>query len=310
MKFLKPKFWDQQYLTIQSVILYPFTFILDLKEIFNFFFLDSKKFSKIKTICVGNIYLGGTGKTPLVDYLGINLRKKFRTVIIKKNYSDQLDEKRLLEINNKVLFMKSRVSSLNIAIQKKFELAIFDDGLQDKSIKYDLKIVCFDPFTLAGNQLRLPSGPLRESLDKMKKYDVVFFKGKFGNQKFLKKIKRINPNIGVFYGDYLCTNPKKFKKNFYLVFSGIGNPNSFKDTLKKYKIKFALHKVFPDHYNYSKFDMFNIRKIAKSKNLKILTTEKDYYRIPKKFRKNIQFLKMKFKVKNSKKFDSFINKYL
>ena len=195
---------------------------------------------------MGNIYLGGTGKTPLVDYLGINLRKKFRTVIIKKNYSDQLDEKRLLEINNKVLFMKSRVSSLNIAIQKKFELAIFDDGLQDKSIKYDLKIVCFDPFTLAGNQLRLPSGPLRESLDKIKKYDVVFFKGKFGNQKFLKKIKRINPNIGVFYGDYLCTNPKKFKKNFYLVFSGIGNPNSFKDTLKKYKIKFALHKVFPD----------------------------------------------------------------
>ena len=293
MKFLKPKFWDQKYLTIQSVILYPFTFILDLKEIFNFFFLDSKKFSKIKTICVGNIYLGGTGKTPLVDYLGINLRKKFRTVIIKKNYSDQLDEKRLLEINNRVLFMKSRVSSLNIAIQKKFELAIFDDGLQDKSIRYDLKIVCFDPFTLAGNQLRLPSGPLRESLDKMKKYDVVFFKGKYGNQKFLKKIKRINPNIGVFYGD-----------------SGIGNPNSFKDTLKKYKIKFALHKVFPDHYNYSKFDMFNIRKIAKSKNLKILTTEKDYYRIPKKFRKNIQFLKMKFKVKNSKKFDSFIKKYL
>ena len=65
--------------------------------------------------------------------------------------------KRLLDKNNKVFFNKSRKLSLIRAINEKFNLAIFDDGLQDKSIKYDLKIVCFNSVSLAGNKLRLPS---------------------------------------------------------------------------------------------------------------------------------------------------------
>ena len=66
--------------------------------------------------------------------------------------------------------------------KKKFELAIFDDGLQDKKIKYDLKIVCFNSLTLAGNELRLPSGPLRERLNNLKKYDAVFINGEKNNK--------------------------------------------------------------------------------------------------------------------------------
>ena len=77
MKLIKPKFWDKQYLTLQSLILYPFTFILDLRNL-NLLFNKPKKFNDIKTICVGNIYLGGTGKNPLVDFLAKITRKKFR----------------------------------------------------------------------------------------------------------------------------------------------------------------------------------------------------------------------------------------
>ena len=84
MNLLKPKFWDKQHLTIQSIILYPFTYILDLRNLI-IFFIKPKKYSNIKTICVGNIYLGGTGKTPLVDFIAKKLKKKFKTVIIKKN---------------------------------------------------------------------------------------------------------------------------------------------------------------------------------------------------------------------------------
>ena len=77
MKLIKPKFWDKQYLTLQSLILYPFTFILDLRNL-NLLFNKPKKFNDIKTICVGNIYLGGTGKTPLVDFLAKIMKMKFR----------------------------------------------------------------------------------------------------------------------------------------------------------------------------------------------------------------------------------------
>ena len=309
MRLLKPKFWDQQYLTFQSLILYPFTFLLDLRNIITFF-VKPKKYNQIKTICVGNIYLGGTGKTPLVDFLSKNLKKKFKTAIIKKEYRDHLDEKRLLGKNNKVFFNKSRKLSLVKAINEKFNLAIFDDGLQDKSIKYDLKIVCFNSTSLAGNQLRIPAGPLREKLNSLKKYDAIFINGKVMNKKFLNQIKKINPKIFIFNGEYICSNSYKYKKNRYLIFSGIGNPISFKNTLSKYNIKFKSSLVYPDHYNYSELDIRKIKKIAKDNNLKILTTEKDFYRIPTKQRKNINYLKVNLKINKKKEFENFLIKNL
>ena len=309
MKFLKPKFWDKRHLTFQSVILYPFTLIIDLKELFDQI-IQPKKYSEIKTICVGNIYLGGTGKTPLVDFLAKILRKKFKTIIIKKKYLDHLDEKILLEKNNKVFFKKDRLESLLTAIKKKFELAIFDDGLQDKKIQYDLKIVCFNSLSLAGNQLRLPAGPLRERLENLKKYDAIFILGEHINNKFLKKIKKIKPDIPIFNGEYIPTNLQKFKKKNFLVFSGIGNPDSFIKTLEKYDIRYRSNHIYPDHYRYTEIDIKKIKKLAKIKNLKILTTEKDYNRLPKKFRKNINYLKVKLKIQKIKEFNKFIIKCL
>ena len=309
MKFLKPKFWDKRNLTFQSVILYPFTLIIDLKELFDQI-IKPKKYSEIKTICVGNIYLGGTGKTPLVDFLAKILRKKFKTIIIKKKYLEHLDEKILLEKNNKVFFKKDRLESLITAVKKKFELAIFDDGLQDKKIQYDLKIVCFNSLSLAGNQLRLPAGPLRERLENLKKYDAIFILGEKINSKFLKKIKKIKPNIPIFNGEYISTNFQKFKKKNFLVFSGIGNPDGFTKTLEKYNIRYKSNLIYPDHYSYTEIDIKKIKKLAKIKNLKILTTEKDYNRLPKKFRKNINYLKVKLKIQKIKEFNKFIIKCL
>ena len=309
MKLLKPKFWDKNYLTSLSILLYPFTFLIDIKNLLTFF-IKPKKYSKIKTICVGNIYLGGTGKTPLVNLITRELKKKFKSVIIKKGYLSHLDEKRLLEKNNEVFFEKNRQDSLVKAIKEKFQLAIFDDGLQDKTIDYDLKIVCFNSITLAGNQLRLPAGPLREKLNNLRKYDAVFITGNRCEKEFLKKIKKINPKISIFNGEYVCSNLLKYKKNKYLIFSGIGNPQSFEDTLVKYKINFKLNYVYPDHYYYSKKDIIKIKRDAKKNNLKLLTTEKDFYRIPIKLRKNINYIKVNLKIKRLHQFNNFINKYL
>ena len=77
MKLIKPKFWDKNFLTLQSVLLYPLSLILDFRNLF-FCFYKPKKYSDIKTICVGNIYLGGTGKTPLTDFLANKFKKKFK----------------------------------------------------------------------------------------------------------------------------------------------------------------------------------------------------------------------------------------
>ena len=309
MRLIKPKFWDLNYLTFPSILLYPFTFILDIRNLITIY-IKPKNYNEIKTICIGNIYLGGTGKTPLVDFLAKDLKLKFKTAIIKKQYQSHLDEKKLLEKNNKVFFYKDRRISLIKAIKEKYQLVIFDDGLQDKKIEYDLKIVCFNSTSLAGNQLRIPSGPLREKLNNLKKYDAIFINGKVLNRKFINQIKKINPKIAIFNGEYICSNLYKYKKNSYLIFSGIGNPLAFKNTLSKYNIKFKSSLVYPDHYDYSNNDIRKIKKIAKDKNLKILTTEKDFYRIPIKERGNIDYLKVNLKINKQKGFKRFIMKNL
>ena len=189
-------------------------------------------------------------------------------------------------------------------------MAIFDDGLQDKNIKYDIKIVCFNEKVGAGNGCLLPAGPLRERLNSLAKYDAVFITGYNKNKVFEKKLKKINPDISIFYGEYISTNFHTFKKYNYLVFCGIGNPLSFTDKLKKYKIRYKKKIIYPDHYNYSGVDLQKIKRIAKDKKLKLLTTEKDFHRIPSNYRKNINYLKINLKIKKLREFNKFIMKFL
>ena len=127
---------------------------------------------------------------------------------------------------------------------------IFDDGLQEKKINYDLKIVCFNSIKLDGNGLVIPAGPLRENLKSIKSYDIVFINWNVNKEikNFINKIKDINPDIKIFMGKYTPKNYSKLKKKKFLVFSGIGNPHTFSDTLKSLKIKFYEHVKFPDPY--------------------------------------------------------------
>ena len=310
MKLNKPKFWDKKN-NIISILLIPFAliylFIIFIKKKS----IEPVKFN-IPIICVGNIYIGGTGKTPLVNNLASYFKKRFKTFIIKKNYTSHIDEKKLLETKHKVIFEKTRELSLTKAGQEKAKIVIFDDGLQEKTINYDLKIVCFNSIKLEGNGLIIPAGPLRESLKSIKSYDIVLINGNINKESknFINKIKDINPDIKVFTGKYIPKNYSKLKKKKFLVFSGIGNPHTFSDTLKNLKIKFNEYKKFPDHYEYKEPDLQKLKELAKLKNCELLTTEKDYLRIKKSLRKNINFLKVELSIDNEKQFYKYINQKL
>ena len=166
IKLIKPIFWDQTGFNFFSFILTPLsiiTFLVNfLKKIFK-----KKKLSS-KTICVGNIYLGGTGKTQLVIELNNILKKKYKISVIKKFYENQLDEQKLLKSKTNLILVKNRVNGIN-NIKNANSVLIFDDGLQDKSIAYDLSIVCFSSINGIGNGKLLPAGPLREQLSELNK---------------------------------------------------------------------------------------------------------------------------------------------
>ncbi len=197
-------------------------------------------------------------------------------------------------------------------MQKKAEIVIFDDGLQEKTISYDLKIVCFNSFKLDGNGLVIPAGPLREGLNNIKYYDIAFINGNINKESkdFIDKIKNINPSIKIFRGRYVPKDFSKLKKKKFIIFSGIGNPHTFSDTLKGVKIKFYGYEKFPDHYNYEESDLEKLKELAKNKGCELLTTEKDYLRIKKSFRKNINFLKIELQIDQEKQFYKYINERL
>ena len=307
MKVKRPIFWDS--FNFISLLLLPFSLIT---IIFNFFkSLSPKKYFKIKTICVGNIYLGGTGKTPLVLKINDMLKYKFKTVFIKKKYIDQIDEQNILSKYGKLICLSFRDIALRIAEKKNYQIAILDDGLQDKSLNYDISIACFNSSELVGNGLVLPAGPLRERITNILNYDLAFLNGEKNNKSFEKTLKRLNPNLKIFRAKYSPRNLESFKfKNNFLVFSGIGNPLEFQQTLKKYNFKIKKIMTFPDHYKYKNSDINNIKNMAKSNKLKIITTEKDYNRLSNIQKKNIQFLKIGLKIEKEKEFKNFLLKKL
>jgi len=301
MKLKKPRFWDYKKPNFISYLLLPFTFPL----IINNFFLKLKKNntnnSKIKKICIGNIYVGGTAKTPLtIKIYQILNSLKFKTATIKKFYTNHIDEQKMLTEKTKLYCLKDRNMALDKAIKDDKDVVIFDDGLQDKSINYDLEFVCFNNIKCIGNGLLIPAGPLREKINSIKKYDAIFINGnEVDNSDFKSLIKKYSKDIKIFESTYSPVNIDKFDINErYLVFSGIGNPESFKEILVKNKFNIIKEIIFPDHYNYTQNDIDGIKTQAKKLNATIITTEKDYTKINSSNYDDIKFLQIDLKIEN------------
>ncbi len=304
----KPLFWKNK--NILSYILYPISLIYTIFLSLLSLVTKEIKFNT-KIICVGNIYLGGTGKTPLSIHI-VNLYEKKirRTYLVKKFYKYQSDEVRLIERNvQNFISLNKRQNSIKEAEKKGAELIVMDDGFQDWSIKKDVSIICFDSNEGVGNEKVLPAGPLREPLDKIKKAQIAVIKGG-ENKKLEELIITKSKDIKIFYMDFFSEDINKLKGKNYLAFAGIGNPENFFDFLKINEINIFHSLKFPDHYDYKRNDLEEILNISKQKNLNILTTEKDYYRLPDSFKKHIEFIKINVNIKNEDLFKNEIDKYI
>ena len=307
IKLIKPIFWNQSGFNFFSFILTPLSIITFLVNFLKTF-IKKKKFSS-KTICVGNIYLGGTGKTQLVIELNNILKKNYKVSVIKKLYENQLDEQKLLKNKTNLILVKNRANEIN-DIKNIKSVLIFDDGLQDKSISYDLSIVCFSSINGIGNGKLLPAGPLREQLSQLNKYDIVFINGN-KNKKLESKIRLNNKDIKIFYGKYFLKNKKQFSsKSNYLAVCGIGTPENFFDLLRQNKINIKKKIIFPDHFQYRLSDVKNLKSIAKKNKLKIITTEKDFMKFKKFKNFDIEYTSVILKINNLNKLKNMLKIYL
>ncbi|MBI4707425.1 MAG: tetraacyldisaccharide 4'-kinase [Candidatus Omnitrophica bacterium] len=267
-----------------------------------------------KVISVGNITLGGTGKTTLVQLIAEYLKSNGKNpAILTRGYkklpktadssSGQSlimgDEPFMLQrnlTNIPVIVDSNRIHSAKKAIQDyKADTVILDDGFQQWRIKKDLEIVAIDAVNPFGNKHLLPRGILREPLCGLKRADVFvltktnFIKDSQGLKSFLAGL---NPGALLIESEhspqyfYELGQPEKplsletFSGKNAALFSGIGDPDSFEKLASGLGLKVGLSFKFADHYNYSQSDLEGIARQAKERGMEILvTTEKDASRL-------------------------------
>jgi len=228
---------------------------------------------------------------------------------IRKQYDLFQDEADLQKSIGPVYQNKKRIEALKVATQNNINIAILDDGFQDFSIKKNLSIICFNEKQWIGNGLTIPSGPLREDLSALKNADCVIINGK-KNEYIENKIFKKNDKIKIFYSNYKPENISEFKNKNIIAFAGIGNPENFFNLLIDNNLNIIETIKFPDHHRYSKKELENLLSKTKDNNSILLTTEKDYFRISKNYKKNIKSIKIKIIIENKNQFIEEIKKII
>ena len=185
--------------------------------------------SRRKIICVGNIFAGGVGKTPIVRAIAQYLDAPIvmRGYKKNKNSGDCGDEANMLARAGLNVHVGDRKSNLILLNNQNQEIGpiVMDDGLQNPTIKKDVSIIVFDQALGYGNGFLLPSGPLRQPKRAAKKADAIIV---IKNKKTKKNFK-LPDNVPVFYANNQTVSP--YDEDVKLVaFAGIGYPKKFFDS--------------------------------------------------------------------------------
>ena len=308
MKLFKPIFWGNK-ISFIALILFPISLLLQIFIKIKRWITTAEKFDQ-KVICVGNIYLGGTGKTPLSIKI-FNILKDLgrKPIIIKKYYKQHLDEINLIRKHSELSQDVLRKKAMSKVDSKKFDTMVLDDGFQDNTIYKDLNILCFNEKQLIGNGMTIPSGPLREKLSAIKRSQIIFINGKL-NEQFEKKIKNISDKVTIYYTKYKAINFDKFKNKKLVAFAGIGNPVNFFELLENSGLDIDKKISFPDHYKYKKDEIDELKRISNKNKGMLITTEKDYFRIKSLDLGEIEYLDIELEILNEKKFSEELKSYL
>lgn len=287
-------------------------------------------------ISVGNITLGGTGKTVLVEYIARFLKQQgVNAAVLSRGYKKRGtmgDEPYMLKINLKdipVVVNKNRIRAAKSAMRDyKADAVILDDGFQQWRIKKDLEIVVIDSTNLFGNKHMLPRGILREPLSSLKRADVFMLTKTnliFNTYEAKDLLHRINYNALIVESMhkpvalYLLDKKSEIVDNHILkgktvaVFSAIGDPDSFEALVISLGARICLAFKFPDHYIYAQKDLDKIIKASEQKKVDaVITTEKDAARIYESKVKidGLQILVLRIELKITKNEEEFNNRLL
>ena len=302
MPLKTPKFWLG--MNWQSILLFPLSFIWRLGHYLRQKNVKPEKIN-VPIICVGNLTVGGSGKTPVVITLcrflsGIGKSPSVLTrgfggnkkgpIFVNTNIhqtSDVGDEPLMMAHSLDVCVSRNRPSGAkHIITNIKTDCIVMDDGLQNPTLEKDLKVAVFDGKFGIGNGLLLPAGPMRERLEEgLQNVDVVVFNG----EDETNLTRKIPSNIPVFTGELRPDDEiiEVMKNRRVYGFAGIGNPSRFFKTLNSIGANVVGEAHFADHHPYTDTDMTQLNQEANQAGSELVTTQKDWMRLPAKWRDRV-----------------------
>lgn len=256
------------------------------------------------TICVGNLTAGGAGKTPVVLSLATLLRERGRKPhILSRGYGGtlkgplQVDAARhsAIEVGDEPLLLAAaapcwigadRVASARAAIDAGADLLLLDDGFQNPALHYDVALIVIDGGYGLGNGRVMPAGPLREpAAPALQRASAVVMIGACEKRIELGRLPILTAQLVPIEADAL-------KGQRVVAFAGIGRPAKFFATLRERGADIAEQKDFADHYRYAELDLHTLDALAQANKATLVTTEKDWVRLPPRWREKIRALKV------------------
>jgi tetraacyldisaccharide 4'-kinase len=285
-------------------------------------------------VSVGNITVGGTGKTPLVELLArFFLDEGFRPAVVSRGYGRTgkrivvvSDGKKVLSNPDRtgdeplmlgrhlegipILVGADRVKAATKAVRTfESDLILLDDGFQHRRLKRDVDVVALKRSHPFGNEKVLPAGPLREPRKGLGRAQVVVLTGRKSSDErdagFRGDISEKSNVLEAVYRPIEWVqlsngqmHPLSFLQHrFVFVFSGIGNPGSFETTLEEMDLKMVGHWIFRDHYRYASDDLKRIADRAESHGaVSVVTTEKDAVRITDQWKGKLPLYYLRIKM--------------
>ncbi len=299
-----PRFWYKKNDTFISNSLYPlsllFRFGTKLRNT-----ISKKSFSALPVICIGNIVVGGAGKTPVAIKLGTLLKKKgykphfvskgyggieTNNTLVKEWHSAQSvgDESLLLSEVAPTWIGRDRNKSFILAKEHGADCIIMDDGFQNPTLQKDFSIIVINGEQGFGNKRVIPSGPLRESISRgISRANLIIVIGEIVSD-IKKKIPKTVPLI---HANFQISKDNKIYKNQKVTaFAGIAYPDKFYNSLIEQGAILEKKISYPDHHIFDENDMLNLAETANITKSILVTTKKDFVRIPKSYRSLVSAL--------------------
>jgi len=258
----------------------------------------------VPTICVGNLTAGGAGKTPVVLSLAALLRERGRMPhILSRGYGGSLkgplpvdaarhsarevgDEPLLLAAAAPTWIGADRIASARAAIAAGADLLLLDDGFQNPALHYHIALVVIDGGYGIGNGRVMPAGPLREPVaPALKRASAVVLIGAKASTLELR-------DVPVLAARLVPQGGSEFNGRPVFAFAGIGRPAKFFASLRELGAELVWTRDFPDHHPYGESELVTLEAAAQAKNAALVTTEKDWVRLPPRWRDKIRMLKV------------------